>query len=297
MKILLQFPEGLKKYALEYAKKLEKKGEEVFISSTPCFGACDIAIEEAERLGADKIIHFGHSPFPLKIKTKIPIEYVEWYESFNLEILKITIDKLKKFSPVALITTVQFVPLVPSIIKYYDKYEIKIKIKKGVLTTYKSQVLGCDGTAGNIKGTKAVLYIGSGSFHPLGLKINKPIFIFNPFTKEFRRINKDLEKIRKRYKGAILKALYGNKFLILVSTKPGQFNLEIAKKIKKELGSFNKEAYIVISNTFDPYSLLNLNADVYITTACPRMADDQEMYERPILNLEMYREFLELLKG
>ncbi|MBI4399825.1 diphthamide synthesis protein, partial [Candidatus Micrarchaeota archaeon] len=63
MRVLLQFPEGLKSKALKIAKKYEKKGYEVFISSSPCYGACDIAIEEAKACKADKILHFGHAEF------------------------------------------------------------------------------------------------------------------------------------------------------------------------------------------------------------------------------------------
>ena len=47
MRILLQFPEGLKQEALSHAKKLEKEGNEVFISASPTFGACDLALDEA----------------------------------------------------------------------------------------------------------------------------------------------------------------------------------------------------------------------------------------------------------
>ena len=63
MKILLQFPEGLKQKAVEIAKKYEKKGDVVFLSAAPCYGACDLALDEARAIGAKKIIHFGHSPF------------------------------------------------------------------------------------------------------------------------------------------------------------------------------------------------------------------------------------------
>ena len=79
MKILLQFPDPLElrfarsslrklypgnrevnyenssaisrraeKEAMKYAEKYEKEGHEVFIASAPCFGACDLAIEEAK---------------------------------------------------------------------------------------------------------------------------------------------------------------------------------------------------------------------------------------------------------
>ena len=63
MRILIQFPEGLKQKALEYAQSLEKEGNEVFISASPNFGACDLALDEARNLKADKLIHYGHAEF------------------------------------------------------------------------------------------------------------------------------------------------------------------------------------------------------------------------------------------
>ena len=57
MRILLQFPEGLKQEALKHAKKLEAEGNEVVVSATPTFGACDLAIDEAKNIKADKRIY------------------------------------------------------------------------------------------------------------------------------------------------------------------------------------------------------------------------------------------------
>ena len=68
MRVLLQFPEGLKRLALEYAQKYEAQGHEVFVSSSSCYGACDLALDEAKKIGAKKIVHFGHSKFIRKIR-------------------------------------------------------------------------------------------------------------------------------------------------------------------------------------------------------------------------------------
>ena len=49
--ILLQFPEGFKKEALELAMLIEKKLKvEVIVSGEPCWGGCDIALNEAKDL-------------------------------------------------------------------------------------------------------------------------------------------------------------------------------------------------------------------------------------------------------
>ncbi len=63
--ILLQFPDGLKPYATEIAKKvrelskkINKKEAIVKIWLGSCFGGCDIPNSEA-----DLLIQFGHAPW------------------------------------------------------------------------------------------------------------------------------------------------------------------------------------------------------------------------------------------
>ena len=60
-RVLLQFPEGLKPEGPRIAKIVEKTGALPIISADPCYGACDVAINEAESLGVDLIVHFGHA--------------------------------------------------------------------------------------------------------------------------------------------------------------------------------------------------------------------------------------------
>src|SRR5664279_228390 len=74
-RVLLQMPEGLKPEAPKLAKIVEKTGALAIISADPCYGACDIAVPEAEGLGVDLIVHFGHARM---VKHEpIPTIYVE----------------------------------------------------------------------------------------------------------------------------------------------------------------------------------------------------------------------------
>ena len=71
-KVLLQFPEGMKPYALQISKFLEEKTNALFfIWMGSCFGACDLPLE-VEKLGIELIIQFGHSPWRYE-KKKIKV--------------------------------------------------------------------------------------------------------------------------------------------------------------------------------------------------------------------------------
>jgi len=63
----LQFPEGLKDRALEVAELIEKEsGARTVTFVDASYGACDLATSDAEKLGVDLLIHFGHTKFEKK---------------------------------------------------------------------------------------------------------------------------------------------------------------------------------------------------------------------------------------
>ena len=74
-RVLLQLPEGLKPVGPCLAKIIEKANALPIISADPCYGACDIATTEADLLGIDLIVHFGHAQL-MKHET-VPTIYVE----------------------------------------------------------------------------------------------------------------------------------------------------------------------------------------------------------------------------
>ena len=73
-KVLVQLPEGIKQKAIEISETIENLGIEVIFSGETSWGACSIAVQEAEALQVDLIVHFGHAKF---IDTDFPILYIE----------------------------------------------------------------------------------------------------------------------------------------------------------------------------------------------------------------------------
>lgn len=59
--VCIQLPDGLKPYAKEIAKDIEKRTSAiVIIWLGSCWGACDVPLE-VNRLGADLLVQWGHS--------------------------------------------------------------------------------------------------------------------------------------------------------------------------------------------------------------------------------------------
>jgi 2-(3-amino-3-carboxypropyl)histidine synthase len=297
MRVLLQFPEGLKQKAIELAQKYEHGGHSVFLSASPCYGACDIALDEARWIKADKIVHFGHNKF-MKSELEIPVEYVPYTIDIDTNTLHLLIPHLHGKKTIALVTTVQHAHQIPQMKAFFAAQGFTVLTETGYWATQHGQILGCDalGVKKLDPRVDAVVYVGDGMFHPLGIESTKPIFAFNPYTQQVRPMNAEIERLQKKRKGSLAAAVTANRFAILVSTKVGQFNLHGAEWAKKELHARGREAAILVANELDPISLNNFRSfDCYVNTACPRIVDDTIEFGKPILSIELLKELFQLL--
>lgn len=284
---ILQVPNGLKRKALKIADELG----DVLIDCESCFGACDLAVQEAKVLGCDKIVHYGHSKI---LEADIPVEYIELREDYNpIPILKKGLNKIKE-EKIGLISILQFLDSLEKAKKFLENEGKIIKIGKGRFNP--GQILGCDISSAKTieKEVDAFLFIGSGKFHPLGLalKTEKPVYVLDVEKNEISDLKELKEKFLKQKYAAIALSKDAKKFGILVSVKPGQLNLELAKKIKKKLEEKGK-AYLLIFNEIKPEKLEGLELDCYINTACPRIAiEDRTEFKKPILNPDEIESFI-----
>ena len=205
----------------------------------------------------------------------------------------ISIEKhvLKLPPRVGLITAVQFIGQIKEVKSQLEKYGKKVFFGKGRHTPYQGQVLGCDINAAVSveKKIDAFLYIGSGLFHPIAisLKTKKDVFTFNPLTEKFDKVDiKKAERINKRRKGALIKFLSSKEIGVIVTTKPGQEQLNKAFELKKRFR--DKNFYFLIFDTIDFNQLENFPfIECFVNTACPRIAlDDSIKIKKAIINLE-----------
>ncbi len=272
-RVLLQLPEGLKAKAAEITDAIEKIGARVFLSAEPCYGACDLATDEAVRTKSDLIVHVGHNKFYRNIKSKVPVVYFSW--KFNASIDGIDFSPVKE-KRIGLVTTAQHMDLLDDVKKVLEK--------EGRVAVIGGQILGCwTANAERIKNrVDAFLFIGSGSFHPLAVRGRK-VYSLDLEKKEIRSMEKEISlSERKRY-ARIFRAKDAKTFGIIVSTKHGQFNLAAAEKIKKKLEQKDKKAYILIMDKVTDENL-HVGVDAFINTACPRIAEDR--FSKPVINAE-----------
>jgi 2-(3-amino-3-carboxypropyl)histidine synthase len=233
----------------------------------------------------DLIVHFGHIEFP--IDYKVPVLFIEAYSKIDvMNAVKNSLKELENYQKIGLVTTIQHLNILS------DIKELLVKNGKQVLTkggtgTREGQVLGCNFSAIKDIDVDAFLYVGSGNFHSLGIKLftEKPVFIADPYMNEVRTIDEFTDRILRIRFAKIIKAKEAEKFGIIVSSKKGQFRLDLAKNLKDLLNNKGKEAFIIMLDNISPDLLLAyMDLDAFVVTACPRVAiDDANMYKKPLL--------------
>lgn len=281
----IQFPEGLKTQATQVASHIEHEtGVSVIIGGDPCFGACDVSDSKMENL-VDLIVHYGHTALP--INYKIPVIFVEAYSSVEFkETLQKSLEFLAPYSKIALTTTTQHLHILKEVTDFLEDNGKEVVLSKGRGTRL-AQVLGCNFTSIKNLDAEAYLFIGSGSFHPLGIHLftKSPVIAADPYNGEVRNIEEFADRILRIRFARIIASESAKNWGVIVSSKEGQNRISLAKETKKLLEDEGKNAYIILLDNINPDALLPfLSLDAFVVTACPRIAiDDSHMYKKPVI--------------
>lgn len=288
--VLIQLPEGLKPEGPRLAKIVEKAGALPIVSANPCYGACDLATDEAESLGADLIIHYGHAK--LMKHEHIPTIYVEARATITVEdAVERALPLLEKWCRIGLATTVQHVQALDGV------REILLRAGKTVLIgdagrmNYPGQIIGCDYS--NVKSiagdVDAFLFVGGGRFHALGtaLATSKPTIVADPYEKRAYSVNEEAQKILKQRWACIEETRKAKIFAVFVGLKLGQKKLDEALSIKEKLEKNGKVVHLFAVREVTPEVLMEFpTVDAYVNTACPRISlDDTSMFQKPVLTV------------
>ncbi len=155
-------------------------------------------------------------------------------------------------------------------IQYKDQAkEIKFLLSKSHKINSFTQVLGCS-KPNFPKNTQSILLIGNGRFHAVSLALETKIPVYVLEDNQLTKISKkEIQPLEQKQKASYVKFLNADKVGILISTKPGQQNLQKALEFKKNLK--NKKSYLFISNNINTSEFENFGLDSWVNTACPRM--------------------------
>lgn len=289
--ILIQLPEGLKAEGPRLATIAEEAGALAIVSADPCYGACDLALADAESLGADLIIHYGHSP---QIKQeRVATIYIEARAKINVkEAVKKAIPLLKHWSSIGLVTTVQHVHALNEAKELLLKAGKTVAIGDAGQAKYAGQVTGCDYSNAKsiLKEVDAFLFIGGGRFHAIGVALAtaKPTIIADPYEKRAYSIHGEVQRILKQRWASISEAKKAERFGVLIGLKSGQKRVEEAMEAKEKLEKSGRKATLLALREVTPEALMQFPLiEAFVNTACPRVSlDDASRFPKPVLTFE-----------
>jgi 2-(3-amino-3-carboxypropyl)histidine synthase len=288
-RVLLQFPEGLKPEAPRLAKTVEKTGALPIVSADPCYGACDLATEAAESLGADLIIHYGHAK--LLRHEPIPTIYVEARATVNIsEAVEKALPLLEKWRRIGLATTVQHVQTLDVVREVLVRAAKIVIIGDAGRLSYPGQVIGCDYSNAKsiVKDIEAFLFVGGGRFHALGvaLSTSKPTIVADPYDNRAFSVDDEADRVLRQRWRSVKEAQKARNFGILIGLKPGQKNLEQALQIKRKLEEKGKNACMFAIREATSEALSEFpTIEAYVNTACPRLSiEDAQRFRVPVLS-------------
>jgi 2-(3-amino-3-carboxypropyl)histidine synthase len=286
--VLIQLPEGLKPLGPRLAAAVETTGALAILSADPCYGACDLATAEAERLGADLIVHYGHSEM-LRQKAFSTL-YIEAKAKISVkDAVRRAIPHLEAWRRIGLVTTVQHVHKLDEAKKVLLEAGKVVAMGNAGRLKYAGQVIGCDYSNAKAvsKEVDAFLFVGGGRFHAIGVTLAtaKPTIAADPYERKAFSIESEARRILKKRWASIHEATQAKKVGVLVGLKAGQKRLDLALRIKESVESAGKIALILALKEITPEALMQFpTIGAFVNTACPRLSlDDEGEFRKPLL--------------
>jgi 2-(3-amino-3-carboxypropyl)histidine synthase len=281
-KVALQGPDGIKDELIDYADKLRENNIEPVMIGASTFGACGIADEKAERMGADALIHVGHTRFLHPEGADMDdfnVFYLPYREDRDLmSVLREHYEEIEE-DTVGLVGVTQYMDRAEKAREFLEEkgYEV-VEGKTGLRTTEPGQVLGCDaGAAHNIaEKVDAFVFLGSGHFHPSQVsETGKKVYVVDPYEEHiWVEPPNSLDDETRAEHARVIKHKDKKKWGIVTSSKKGQNYMRTVEIAKNKLEEHGKEVYVFVEDRIFEPDYKGYGIDIYVNCACPRMTKD-----------------------
>ncbi|MEM4696470.1 MAG: diphthamide biosynthesis enzyme Dph2 [Desulfurococcaceae archaeon] len=299
-RLLIQAPDGLKPlYSCITSFLTNEVGGflEIYLSSSPTYGACDIAYDEALRTSSEAIIHVGHTRYPWLTRSSIPVHYIPAFYNWtpNAEDIDLIVKALHeiKAKNIGILASTQHVQSLSKLSEFLTNkgFETITPREEGFLD---GQVIGCYYKHAERISNKidAYLVVSGGLFHPLGLAliVDKYVFGYDPYRRTIWNATSYAKKIlvKRLYLISRLKYSSIKEICIILGSKPGQFRIDLARRIGEEALMSGFKIHYVVSDKLDFDRMVAidnaLKSNIYVVTSCPRIPiDDLSDFYKPVL--------------
>mmetsp|Transcript_16291 Transcript_16291/g.30841 ORF Transcript_16291/g.30841 Transcript_16291/m.30841 type:complete len:436 (-) Transcript_16291:303-1610(-) len=302
--VALQMPEGLLMYACTIADILRNfsLAETISILGDVTYGACCIDDLGAKALGADLLVHYGHSCLVPLTTSSVPCLYV------FVEI-RVDVDHLVECfcktctvgTRVHVMGTVQFRTAIAAAANALNERDRPATIPQAKPLS-PGEVLGCtaptdlghEGDGALLSGSKSehvMLFIADGRFHLEAAMIANPslrALRYDPYSKTLTEEYYATEKMKSIRLNAIRRAMDPSvqTFGIILGTLGRQGNPAILGHIRTLLKKHRKRYFILLLSEIFPKKLdMFSHVDAWVQIACPRLSIDWgHFFTAPVLS-------------
>jgi 2-(3-amino-3-carboxypropyl)histidine synthase len=287
-KVALQFPEGLLMYACVISDIVQEfTGAEPIMLGDVTYGACCVDDLSAKALGADFMVHYGHSCLvPIDV-TNINILYIFVDITIDTEHLVACVKKtIPSDTKLAVMGTIQFASSIYKCKKDFEQYFPDVRVPQAKPLS-PGEVLGC--TSPVFEDREALVFVADGRFHLESAMIHNPsvtAYRYDPYAKVLSHESYDTDQMKAVRKGAIRKASGARSFGIILGTLGRQGNTSLLQRVEAMLKEKGLEYIILLLSEIQPSKLaLFQDIDAWIQIACPRLSIDWGYaFKRPLLS-------------
>ena len=283
----LYYNTGLLLYACILADIFQKYcGVDILILGDVTYGACCVDDYTSNKLGADLLIHYGHSCLVPVNMTSIKVMYVFVEIYFNSSHLENTlIRNFDKQSRLAIMGTIQFTSTLHNARnKLIDSFpNIFIPQAKPLSA---GETLGC--TSPVLPECDSLIFVADGRFHLEAAMIRNPnitAYRYDPYTKILSREGYDIEKMKMTRLNSIKEARKAQTFGLILGTLGRQGSIDIYRRVKSLIESRSGIVISFLMAEINPAKLsLITEVEVWVQVACPRLSIDWSGgFSKPIL--------------
>ncbi|XP_039224186.1 2-(3-amino-3-carboxypropyl)histidine synthase subunit 1 isoform X1 [Crotalus tigris] len=287
-RVALQMPEGLLMFACTLADIVERfTGAEAVVMGDVTYGACCVDDFTARALGADFLVHYGHSCLiPIDPTQGLKMLYV--FVDIKIDTAHLVQTLRFNFPPgaqLALVSTSQFASALQAASRELQPdYRIWTPQCKPLSP---GELLGC--TSPRLaQETDAIVYLGDGRFHLESIMIANPgipAYRYDPYSKAFSQELYAHERMQQSRKAAIRRAACAHKWGLILGTLGRQGSLAILQHLESSLQAAGRPyVRLLLSEIFPSKLQLFPDVEAWVQVACPRLSIDWgEAFEKPLL--------------
>ncbi|KAM9209436.1 2-(3-amino-3-carboxypropyl)histidine synthase subunit 1 [Dugong dugon] len=288
-KVALQMPEGLLLFACTIVDILERFTEaEVMVMGDVTYGACCVDDFTARALGADFLVHYGHSCLVPMDTSAQDFRVLYVFVDIRIDTTHLLDSIRLTFPPasaLALVSTIQFVSTLQAAAQELKaEYRVSVPQCKPLSP---GEILGC--TSPRLpEEVEAIVYLGDGRFHLESVMIanpNVPAYRYDPYSKVLSREHYDHQRMQATRQEAIATARSAKSWGLILGTLGRQGSPKILEHLESRLQALGLPFLrLLLSEIFPSKLSLLPQVDVWVQVACPRLSIDWgTAFPKPLL--------------